>query len=112
LNKTARRRALAMAIAAKAEAGAISVLDPATIESAKTKDLRTRLWSDGQNDSIVLVVHRERDPKGDDLRRAAGNLARLTLVGHGELSVHALLSHDRAIFTQAALDALAEVCGG
>ena len=112
MNKSARRKALAMAIASKAENGSLSILDPASIESAKTKDLRSRLWGQGQDDSIVLVVDRERDDNQLQIRRAARNLQRLSVLGHGELSVHALLSHDRAIFTQHALDALAEVCGG
>src|SRR5579864_9315050 len=61
MNKPARRQALAMAVAAKAQAGALSLIDTGSIASGKTKDLTGRLWANGQRDSVVVVLHLERD---------------------------------------------------
>jgi len=38
-------------------------------------------------------------------------LANLTIIGHDEVSVHALLAHHKIVMTKSAYDALAEVCG-
>lgn len=110
MNKKARRQALAMAVAVKLQAGGLSIIDAAKLESGKTKDLIGVLWSDGARDSVVFVLDDERDANARTIRLAARNLRRAHVLGHNELSVHALLSADRALFTQAALDALAEVC--
>lgn len=111
MNKSARRKALAMAVGVKAKSGGLTVLDVAGLNPAKTKDLVAALWRSGENDSVVLVLDFERDAHARQIGLAARNLRRAQVLGHHELSVHALLSHDRAVFSQHALDALAEVCG-
>ncbi|HLW37655.1 MAG TPA: 50S ribosomal protein L4 [Candidatus Eremiobacteraceae bacterium] len=111
MNKSARRKALAMAVGVKAKAGSLSVMDVAALNPAKTKDLVAALWRSGENDSVVLVLDFERDAHAPQIGLAARNLRKALVLGHHELSVHALLSHDRAVFSQHALDALAEVCG-
>src|SRR5215472_916565 len=47
MTKKARRRALAMAIAAKAAANELTVIDATGLAPAKTKELVGLLWSDG-----------------------------------------------------------------
>ncbi|MDQ6824504.1 MAG: 50S ribosomal protein L4 [Candidatus Eremiobacteraeota bacterium] len=111
MNKRARRSALAMAVGVKADAGALSIIDAAGLKPAKTKDLTAVLWSDGKDDSVLIVLDLERDVNAPQIRLAARNLKRAHVLGHNEVSVHALLGHDRALFSQHALDALAEVCG-
>lgn len=114
MNRSARRAALAMAIAAKIKDGGLSVLDVTGLRPAKTKDIVNLLWSDGNyrsGDRIMLVVHNDKDENADAVKRAGRNLARALVSGHGEVSAYSLLAHDRVLMTKAAYDALAEVCG-
>lgn len=112
--KKARRRALAMGIAAKAAAGELFVVDAAGLKPAKTKDLIGLLWGDarGTRSSVLFVIDRLRDEGAREISLSGRNLAHATVLAHTELSVHALLAHDRAFITKHAYEALAEVCGG
>jgi len=111
--KKARRKALAMAIAAKAAAGELFVIDAAGLKPAKTKELIGLLWADGSNpkSSVLFVLDRGKDDGAREIALSGRNLARATVVGHAEASVHAVLAHDRVFVTKHAYDALAEVCG-
>ena len=112
MNRRARRAALAMAVAAKAADGALSVLDADDLKPVKTKELISVLWTDksGSDSRVLLVLHHEKDAHAAAIALAGGNLRALTIVGHGEVNPHALLAHDRVIFTKNAYQALAEVC--
>jgi large subunit ribosomal protein L4 len=112
MNKKTRRSALAMAIAAKAQAGALYVIDASGIKPTKTKELSALLWPDKQKDSVLLAVHAASDEGAREMRLAGRNLRRADVLGHDELSVHSILGHDRVLITKNALDALAEVCRG
>jgi large subunit ribosomal protein L4 len=112
MNKKARRSALAMAIAAKANAGALYVIDAAGIKPAKTKELSALLWPDKQRDSVLLAVDATRDDGAREMHLAGRNLRRADVLRHDELSVHSILGHDRLVITKNALDALAEACRG
>lgn len=111
MNKSARRSALAMAVAAKAAAGAMSVIDIGDLKPAKSKDLLAVVWPDGKHDSVALVIDVQRDPGAREIMRSGRNVAKLHVLPHAELSVYALLAHERVIISKHALDALAEVCG-
>jgi large subunit ribosomal protein L4 len=111
MNKQTRRSALAMAIAAKAEAGMLAIIDASGLRPAKTKELRAILWPEGASDSVLLAVHGD-DEGAKEIHLAGRNLRRAQVLGHEELSVHEILAHDRLVLTKRALEALAEVCGG
>jgi large subunit ribosomal protein L4 len=113
MNRRARRAALAMAVAAKAADGGMSVIDASSLNPAKTKELIGVLWSDGESRSagrVLLVLHPHKDEHAAAIKRAGHNLANATIVAYGEADPHSLLGHDRVIFTQHAYEALAEVC--
>jgi large subunit ribosomal protein L4 len=120
--KKARRKALAMAMAAKAGAGEMIVVDSTGLKPAKTTELIALLWGAGRRkggdqakkdpSTVLFVIHRDRDEGAREIERSGRNIARATVIGHGEISVHALLGHDRVFCTKNAYDALAEVCGG
>jgi large subunit ribosomal protein L4 len=121
MTKQARRKALAMAIAAKVAAGELFVVDAAGLKPEKTKELAGLIWGvarrnaeseKGERPTSLFVVDRARDEGAAEIVRSGRNLARATVVGHTELSVHALLAHERTLITKNAYDALAEVCGG
>jgi large subunit ribosomal protein L4 len=110
MNRKARRSALAMAIASKAQAQALFLVEAATLGAAKTKELAATLWPQAQTDSVLVVVHQTKDDAAPQIRRAGRNLRRADVADVASVSAHAVLGHDRVILTQAALDALAEVC--
>jgi len=112
MNKRARRSALAMAVAAKAQAGSLSVIDADDLNPTKTKELQAVLWSDGQGDSVLLAVHASGDKHARAIYLAARNLRRAKVCAYDDLSVHSILRFDRLVVSKAALAALAEVCGG
>lgn len=111
--KKARRRALAMALAAKGADGALTVIDAAGLKPTKTKDLVGLVWSDGAHagSSVLFVIDGARDEGAAAIAQSGRNVARLSVVGHGHVSVHGVLAHDRVIITKNAYEALAEVCG-
>ena len=119
MNKKARRRALAMAIGAKAGTDSLAVLDAADLAPAKTKELVPVLWPPDSaaqtvrvHPRVLLVLDRERDKSAAAIERAARNLKQVTVAGHGEVSAHSLLAHERVILTKNAYEALAQVCRG
>jgi large subunit ribosomal protein L4 len=113
MTKKARRKALAMAVAAKGTSGELFVIDAAGLKPAKTNELIGLLWADGSNakSSVLFVVDRVRDEGAREIALSGRNIPRATILGHAETSVHALLAHDRVFMTKNAYEALAEVCG-
>ncbi len=112
MNKKARRSALAMAVAAKLEAKTLFVIDAVGLKTAKTKELSAILWPDTKGDTVLLVVHADKDDGARELRLAGRNLRRARVVAHNDISAHAILAHDRVVVSREALEAIAEVCRG
>jgi len=112
MNKKTRRSALAMAIAVKANSGALFILDASGLKPAKTQELIAILWPDKTGDSVLLALHPQKDDGAREIRLAGRNLRRAAVVAQNEISAHAILAHDRLVVSRNALDALAEVCGG
>jgi len=124
MNRSARRAALGMAVAAKAADGSISVIDAAGFKPAKTKDFvafleRSNTAAMERSDSsdrakgkgkVLFLIDREKDEHADAIALAGRNLRGLTIAPVAGVSAHALLAHDRVIFTKNAYEALAEVC--
>lgn len=113
MNRKARRAALAMAIGTKVNDGAVSVIDPAALELAKTKDFLAFAWpgGDAAKDDVLVVVRSVQDGEGARaLVRTGRNAKRATVIDCGALDPHAILAHDRLLITRSAYEALAEVC--
>jgi large subunit ribosomal protein L4 len=113
MNKKQRRIALAQAIAERCAESALCVMDAAGFAPAKTKEMFAALWPDGNaKKRALVVVNRVVDEGAAAMAQAGRNLASVTVIGHDELSVHALLAYDKIVMTKSAYDAIAEVCGG
>ena len=113
MTKKARRRALAMAIAAKASANELTVIDATGLAPAKTKELIGLLWSEGadRRSRVLFVLDRAHDEGANAIALSGRNLSGATILDHGDANVHAVLAHDRVLVTKNAYDRLAEVCG-
>jgi large subunit ribosomal protein L4 len=83
-----RRAALREAVAAKLGAGELAVMEALAVTDAKTKTLATRLKGLGIAGQPTLLVVSE---VADGLRRAARNVAWLTLETPGHVSVYQLI---------------------
>jgi large subunit ribosomal protein L4 len=112
MNKKQRRIALAQAIAECCSLNSLSLMDAAGFAPAKTKEMLAMLWPEGSvRQRTLFVINRGSDAGAAAIAQAGRNLANLTIAGHDEISVHALLAHERIVMTKSAYDALAEVCG-
>ncbi|HEY5095851.1 MAG TPA: 50S ribosomal protein L4 [Candidatus Eremiobacteraceae bacterium] len=112
MNKKQRRIALAQAIAECCSLNSLSLMDAAGFAPAKTKEMLAMLWPEGSvRQRTLFVINRGSDEGAAAIAQAGRNLANLTIAGHDEISVHALLAHERIVMTKSAYDALAEVCG-
>jgi large subunit ribosomal protein L4 len=102
LPATARRAALASALALKAREGKLLVLDKIELEAAKTKHV-AKMLADLQVKSALIVV-----PARDEaLERAARNLPRAKVLRAEGANVYDLLRYEHLIVTPDALTALA-----
>ncbi|HME80829.1 MAG TPA: 50S ribosomal protein L4 [Candidatus Eremiobacteraceae bacterium] len=113
MNRRARRAALGMAVAAKAADGSISIVDAAGFKPAKTKEFVAFLEQSNSSDrkgKVLFIVDREKDEHARAIALAGANLRGLTIAPVAGVSAHALLAHDRVIFTKNAYESLAEVC--
>ena len=112
MNKKQRRIALAQAIAERCSQDSLSLMDADGFAPAKTKEMLAMLWPDGSvRTRTLFVLNRGVDSGAAAIAQAGRNLANLTIIGHDEVSVHALLAHHKIVMTKSAYDALAEVCG-
>ncbi len=99
-----RREALRSAIAARATDGAV-VVDALAAGDGKTKSLVASLGALGVTPERTLVVVRE---LGDVMRRAARNVAWLTVTTPGHVSAYQLMQARHVVFERPALLALEE----
>jgi large subunit ribosomal protein L4 len=100
-----RRAALREAVAAKLGAGELAVVEALAVTDAKTKTLATRLKGLGIVGVPTLLVVSEIP---DGLKRAARNVAWLSLETPAHVSVYQLIRNERVVFEKAALLALQE----
>lgn len=103
VNRTMRRRAFAMALAAKARSGAIESVETWQSVKSKAKDFARRLQMMGLPGRRVLVVMDKLQP---ELILAARNFASLELATARAVSLRSLLNADRVVVDQAGLDSL------
>ena len=111
LNKKERRAAMRAALADKYQHDGVTVLDTASFDLTKTKALATLLFGspkaakDGARTLIVFATD-ELATVGTALKRAGGNLERVTVTHTGELDVKDVVGYPRLVVTTAAHDAL------
>ncbi|QIE57571.1 50S ribosomal protein L4 [Pikeienuella piscinae] len=104
LQKKVRALGLRHALSAKAQAGELIVLDAATLESGKTKDLKTAMEKLGIGKALVI------DGAAVDagFARAARNIQGLDVLPSRGANVYDILRRDRLVLTTAAVAALEE----
>ena len=104
LQKKVRALGLRHALSAKAKAGELIVLDSATLESGKTKDLKAAMEKLGLGKTLVIdgaVVDA-------GFARAARNIQGLDVLPSQGANVYDILRRDRLVLTKAAVAALEE----
>ncbi|MGH7640493.1 MAG: 50S ribosomal protein L4 [Candidatus Dormibacteria bacterium] len=99
-----RRLALRSALAAKAEEGAIQVVEELEYEGPKTRRLAAFLDQAGAARRVLLVL-RERS---DNVELSARNIPQLKVILSHNLGVRDLLTAETLIFTRAALEQVGE----
>ena len=106
---TMRRAALREALAARIEAGGLSVVDDLGVSEPRTKALIGRLRALGIEPGPTLLVVSELHPA---LERAARNVPWLEVETARHASVYQVMRNDRVVFEKAALLALEEALKG
>ena len=103
--KTVRRQALCGALTAKAEAGAIRVLESLGLEKPSTKAMRGVLEGMGAQGKTLLIL-----PSRDDVvEKSARNLPEVRVLTVRGLNVYDVLRADLLIFTPEGVQILREV---
>ncbi|MCX7016900.1 MAG: 50S ribosomal protein L4 [Candidatus Sumerlaeota bacterium] len=105
VNKKVRRAALCSVLTARAQEGAITVLDSLDLGESKTKqvdDLLVRLGLDGK----VLIVAPE---VNTNLILGARNLPGIEVVVPENLNVYNLLGHEQLVFSKASVERVTEL---
>ena len=105
-NRKERRLAIKSALAEKAEEKAIIVLENLKLATPKTKDMKALLETLKIADKKVLLVVKEFD---DNMILASRNLQNVVLISADEINVLDVVGTDVVVFTQDALNAVAEV---
>jgi len=104
LPKKVRRLALRHALAAKARAGQLYVLDDATLDEPKTKPLAARLRELPFTSAFVVAGH-EVD---GNLKLAARNIPRVEVVASAGANVYDILRRDALVIAKESLAQLQE----
>lgn len=101
LPKKMQRQALRSALSAKAQAGALIVVDRVAIDAPKTKTMVKMLAALGVGEKSALLVLPE---KTVPVWKSANNVPTLKTLLTGYINVRDLLSHDAVVLTQDAVD--------
>lgn len=100
LPKKIRALALRHALSSKAKAGAVVVLEAATLDGAKTAALRASLAKIGVKNALVIA-----GPEVDaSFGLAARNIPNLDVLPNAGLNVYDVLRRDTLVLTKAAVD--------
>ncbi len=111
LNKKERKLAFVAALADRFRNDAVTLLDAADFNIAKTAGFAKLLFGDtkaARNGPMTLVVCSVDEPHAVAIERVSRNLQRVGLTHDGALDVKDVLRYERLIFTTAAYDAIAE----
>jgi len=110
LNKKERRGAFMAALADRFRNDAVTILDTASFDVAKTRDFAALVFGSAKAAkrgpfSLVVFSQNESDI-GKQLQRVAANLQRVAVTDAGAVDVKDVLRFDRLIFTVAAYEAI------
>lgn len=105
-NRKERRLAIKSALAYKAQANEVIVLENLTLSTPKTKDMKTLLETLKVADKKVLIVVKEFD---DNIILASRNLQNVVLISADEINVLDVVGTNVVVFTQDALNQVEEV---
>jgi large subunit ribosomal protein L4 len=107
--KKMRRLAIRSALAAKAQAGQLVLVDELAFQTPKTKEAATFLKTLGvQKSAVVLVGAAEND---DNIRRSFSNLEKIKPLHWQYVNIRDLLAHDQLVVSLAALRRIEELWG-
>ncbi|MFN2461263.1 MAG: 50S ribosomal protein L4 [Candidatus Velthaea sp.] len=111
LNKKERRAAFVAALADRFASGAVTLLDAASFNLTKTKDLANLLFGStkaAKNGASTLVVFAESEAAtaGENLLRAGANLQNVAVTHNGALDVKDVVRFARLVLTVEAHNAL------
>jgi large subunit ribosomal protein L4 len=102
LPKKVRALALRHALSAKAKDGGLIVLDKASLEQAKTKELRQRFEKLGLDNALIIDGA---EPEAG-FSRAARNIPNIDVLPIQGINVYDILRRTKLVLTKAAVDAL------
>ena len=103
LPKKVRTLALRHALSSKAKAGALMVLESATLESPKTAALRVQLEKLGLKNALVIAGPEVNNAFG----LAARNIMHIDVLPNAGLNVYDVLRRETLVLTRAAVDGIA-----
>ena len=103
MNRSARRKAIAMVLTDKVNGEKLVALDSLVLPEAKTKRVATMLAKLPLSGKKTLIVV-EGENRG--VARAAKNLPRVTAISAGSLNIVDLLSHETIVASKAAIESL------
>ncbi len=107
--KKMRRLAIRSALAAKAQAGQLVLVDELAFQTPKTKEAATFLKTLGvQKSAVVLVGAAEND---ENIRRSFSNLEKIKPLHWQYVNIRDLLAHDQLVVSLAALRRIEELWG-
>ncbi|MBI2080593.1 MAG: 50S ribosomal protein L4 [candidate division NC10 bacterium] len=104
LPRAVRRQAMRAALSAKAEAGAIRVLDTLSLEKPSTKTFRAFLETLGVQGRALVVLAQE----DEVVMKSARNLPAVTVLPARGLNVYDVLAADTLLLTREALALIGE----
>jgi large subunit ribosomal protein L4 len=105
--KKMRRGALCSALSERVREGRVTVVDAFSLEGHKTKAFAGVLSTLGHDRKTLVVDGAE----NRNLQLSSRNIPSVTLANGRELNIYDVLSHDRLIFSRAAIEALVERLG-
>jgi large subunit ribosomal protein L4 len=100
--KRMRRAALRSALAAKAAAGEISLIDGLDLDAPRTRDMARLVDAIGAGSSALIVL----PGRSEAVERSVRNLANAKYLHAGYLNIRDLLGYERLIMPLATLEAL------
>ena len=111
LNKKERRAAIVAALTDKFANGGVTLLDPANLTIAKTKDFATLIFGSPKAarsgpSTLVVFAQSELATVGERLARAGGNLQQIGVTHDGALDVKDVVGFTRLVFTTEAYSAI------
>ena len=104
LPKKVRALALRCALSSKRADGKLVILDDASIDNPKTKDLAKRVAKLGWNSALVI----DGPSLNENFKRAAANIAGLDVLPTPGANVYEIIRRDTLVLTKAAVDRLVE----